>query len=585
MAKFEIGKRVKIASGFAAEGGALIVPAAATAEILDVGHGTPQPYTIFTKWKLGDGTPAEWTGTVLEAQLVMATGRPMFPGEAPPKRGEQFGVTGQNNDYRKLAKQGRRAAPGGTVVTAVDQNGVTVQLDTATDTMVAVAAPKGTVVTETGLTSIQQLLLGTPCQTPKCSGTLVELQGKLKRGPEAGKPFHIVKCSVECGARVRRDGTFQAGTAGKKPFRANTGGVPTTQPSVPGSTLDLAAQRAAAQKAAVAAGNSPLASQMAAATATPLPSATAPGPVPGTVQAAPNPTPAAPSPKGKKAAASPAGFTFPTTLAMKLVADVRTMTKQGTTDMTFSLRKALSWGTASVAFSQNGVPEQEAIAAGFRLVAYDREVEESQGKLEQLFQSIFSFKPTLRSTHPATSHDAIIGMALQANLNLWLSGPTGCGKTYSVLHRLIDAKRPFIRIQGGGDVTRETLVGYAALENGTSTFKPGPLTTCIEKGWVLVVDEIDKLRDEVLSEMTAVLEGNALVLMDDGGRVVPAAEGFAVIATANTVGRGEGMMYGGTKTVNEALRDRFVFLNVDYDNQRDAKIVAARIHALGAGNA
>jgi len=170
--------------------------------------------------------------------------------------------------------------------------------------------------------------------------------------------------------------------------------------------------------------------------------------------------------------------------------------------------------------------------------------------------------------------------AIDAGLNLWLSGPTGSGKTYTVLSVLREMGREYIRFQGGGDVTRETLLGFAALENGTSTFRDGPLTIAARKGLPLVLDEFDKLRDEVQSELAAVLEGNALVLSDNGGERIDLPAGFCIVATANSVGRGEGMLYSGTRTVNEAIRDRFIFMSMQYDNQRDLKVLLSHIASL-----
>jgi hypothetical protein len=536
---FKVGQRLKAANGFVTPEG-VIIPANCTVEIMTINGSS---LTIHAKWKLGSGDVAEWSGTIDaldkdgKAVLIFGKGRPMFPGEKPPALGDTFGITGQNNDYTKLAKQGRR----GTVVTA----------ETAEVAAVPPAAPAttGTVVGGPQLSATQVALLGSACPTPSCIGTMIELTGTRKTAP-VGKKFAIVKCSLDCGSRIDRQGNPALGDV----RRAKSAPSVSPTPAVASAPVF---------------------------TPSPLTAAVNSGATVVLNEVEAEPTVKAPKVKKATPIAS-TGISFPTKNAMKLASDVRTMTVQGTTDMTFSLRKALSWATASIAFSRNGVPEKEAVAAGFRLTVFDREVEESQGKLEQLFQSIFGYKPTVKSLHPAVAKTAIIDMALSAGLNLWLSGPTGCGKTYSVLDRLKKSGRKFIRVQGGGDVTRESLVGYMALENGNSVFKPGPLTVAMELGYVIVIDEIDKFRDEVLSELTAVLEGNSLVLMDDGGRIVTAAAGFAVIATANTVGRGEGHQYTQTKVVNEALRDRFVFLTFNYDDVADLGIVETQVSNLGA---
>lgn len=534
---FTIGQRVKVANGFASVDGT-IVPPNATAEILQVvPSGTV--YEVIVKWKLGNGSVAEWSGTVPSTALTMGRGRLFFPGEAPPKTGQSFGLTGQNNDYRKLAKRGLRPA----VAEATEDTSLPVT-EGALNMANVIRSTSSASAPPTDLTDEQMAHLGQNC--PICSdGTLEELRGHFKKGPSAGMPYVIMKCSADCGTRVSRSGTIVPKNGVAVPA-VSTPAVAAAVPAAPAPAATPAASHIVIDDEAVRV-----------------------EPIKTAAKAAPA-APAKPS------------ITFPSSMAMKIAADVRTMAKQGSTEMTFSLRKCLSWVTASVAFAESGVPMDDAVAAGFRITVFDRETEEAQGKLEQLFQSVFGFKPSQnKSKHPALNNDAIIGMSLGHGLNLWINGPTGAGKTYSVLEKLRSMGRKFVRVQGGGDVTRETLVGYAALTNGSSSFKAGPLTYAMETGSVLVLDEIDKLRDEVLSELTAVLEGNSLVLMDDSGKEIIPAKGFGVVATANTVGRGEGLLYGGTRTVNEALRDRFIFLTVEYDNARDLKIMNNHAKALG----
>lgn len=535
--RYKVGQRLKLTQDSNVidnQGAWHTVPNGTTCEVLalEQSHMGVPTYDLRMAWRKADGSLRDIRANGMpETLLALGRGRLFFPGEAPPRKGQSFGLTGVNNDYAKQRKQGKRPASAKPLKANPNLSPSPTMIVTAPN-----AAPP------VALTPEQAHMAGQSCPhcaatTPATVGTLVELRGNLARGPKAGQPYVILKCT-HCGARVKKDGAVQ---------HTAPGGAMTVYPAAPVLATAAAATAATAEALTAA-----------------LTATTAEPPAPAAIKTA------------------PPAFVFPLTKAMKVAADVRKMAQQGTTDMTFSLRKLLAWTTASAAFAAQGVPEGDAVTAGFLCTALDRETDQSRLKLAQLFQSVFGTDPlkTPRK-HPALSNDSVIDMALSHGLNLWISGPTGCGKTHSVLAQMRAQNRRYVRVQGGGDVTRETMVGYPALTNGSSSFKAGPLTYAMEHGIVLVLDEIDKLRDEVLSELTAVLEGNGLVLMDDSGREVAPAPGFAVVATANTVGRGEGLLYGGTKTVNEALRDRFIFLTVDYDNNADQAIVAKHAKNLG----
>ncbi|MFN7341544.1 MAG: AAA family ATPase [Opitutia bacterium] len=529
LSKVQTGTRLRLHTGYTF--GGFAIPAGAVAEVLsnvitmvgDANGVQSNGLQCRLGWRDWQGQPQQLAVAVVPiTHLAFGRGRTMFPGEAPPKKGDTFGVTGKNNDYTKLAKQGKRSL----VVPAVAE---TYPDPTAVPAvMPSPAAPTPSVM--------GSHLVGTSC--PKCSSPMVLRSGVRKTD---GKPFAFVGCSSfpSCRIIIKSDGAV---FDGKVPFAGMMVSPAPTSSVVMPSTA-------------------------------PTPSVVSTPASPAT----PTPSVAGPTLKPK---ASKAAFVFPVDKAMKMAKDVRKMQKQGTSEMTFSLRKLLAWGTVASALYADGMANDDAVAAGFRLTSLDRETDESRDTLRTLFQSHFGYEVTKGDKHKAMQTTRLVETAIEAGLNLWLSGPTGCGKTHSVLEVLKANGTDYIRFQGGRDVTRETLVGYPGLTNGSSSFFYGPLSTAIRKGIPFILDEVDKLRDEVLSELAAVLEGNDLVLSDNGGERLTLPKGFCVIATANTVGRGEGTMYSGTGTVNEAIRDRFIFLQVDYDDAKDAAILTQHLATL-----
>lgn len=479
------------------------------------------PYSLLAvkiTYRDAEGLVQTYVGDFAAFRFQLGRGRVMLPGEAPPNKGDTFGVTGINNDYSKQRRQGRRTS---------------LPTPPSAETPVpimATAKPPVVLTAEVAalLNEVEKQAIGTAC--PHCGSELLLRTGTRK----SGDVYAFVGCGnfPTCRASVKKDGRIVNVTTG------------------------VALPPIASVATATPATATPATSFPAVATPAIAPASKAPKPVPPT-------------------------YVFPAKLAMALAADVRKMQEQGTTEMTFSLRKALAWGTASTALAKQGMTDKAATAGGFLMTVFDREVEESQETLTTLYQSHFGQTPANAAprTGPLECKN-VVATAIAEGLNLWVSGPTGSGKTYTVLQTLQDMGREYIRFQGGGDVTRETLLGFAALENGSSVFRDGPLTIAARKGLPLVLDEFDKLRDEVQSELSAVLEGNALVLSDNSGERIDLPKGFCIVATANSVGRGEGVLYSGTRTVNEAIRDRFVFLTMDYDNDRDLKVLSAHIAAI-----
>ena len=97
-------------------------------------------------------------------------------------------------------------------------------------------------------------------------------------------------------------------------------------------------------------------------------------------------------------------------------------------------------------------------------------------------------------------------------------------------------------------------------------FQDGLLLQAMQAGYILILDEFDAARPDVLFALQRPMEGKGFIVTEDGGREVKPNAWFRIMATANTKGRGdEHGAYSGTRVMNSAMLDRFtVWAEVPY---------------------
>ena len=177
--------------------------------------------------------------------------------------------------------------------------------------------------------------------------------------------------------------------------------------------------------------------------------------------------------------------------------------------------------------------------------------------------------------------ECIIKAALPKT-NVWVTGLTGNGKTMMVEQVCAKLKRECIRVQITNLTDEDDLIGGFRLVNGETVWQDGPVTLALQRGSVLLLDEIDYGTSK-LSCLQSVLEGNGVYIKQTNRRV-HAAKGFLVIATANTKGQGDTSgKYVGTNGMNEAFLERFgVTLEQSYaPAATERKILEKKMAAIG----
>ena len=138
----------------------------------------------------------------------------------------------------------------------------------------------------------------------------------------------------------------------------------------------------------------------------------------------------------------------------------------------------------------------------------------------------------------------------------FITGLSGNGKTMSVEQACAVAKRELIRVNITIETDEDDLIGGFRLVNGDTVWHNGPVVEALERGAVLLLDEIDLASNKILC-LQSVLEGKGVFLKKIGKYVRPSS-GFNVIATANTKGKGsEDGRFVGTNILNEAFLERF----------------------------
>ena len=139
---------------------------------------------------------------------------------------------------------------------------------------------------------------------------------------------------------------------------------------------------------------------------------------------------------------------------------------------------------------------------------------------------------------------------------MFITGLSGNGKTLMVKEVCAKLKREFIRANITVETDEDDLIGGFRLLNGETVWHDGPVVTAMKRGAVLLLDEIDLASNKIMS-LHPVLEGSSIYLKKIGIWVHP-ADGFTVIATANTKGQGsDDGRFIGTNVLNEAFLERF----------------------------
>lgn len=165
---------------------------------------------------------------------------------------------------------------------------------------------------------------------------------------------------------------------------------------------------------------------------------------------------------------------------------------------------------------------------------------------------------------------------------VFITGLSGNGKTMGVTQACAELKKELIRVNITIETDEDDLLGGYRLKDGQTVWQNGPVIEAMERGAVLLLDEVDLASNKIMC-LQPILEGSG-VFVKKINKFVKPKDGFNVIATANTKGQGsEDGKFIGTNVLNEAFLERFpITFEQSYPSTKiEKKILTNTLKAAG----
>ncbi|MDA8915480.1 MoxR family ATPase [bacterium] len=169
---------------------------------------------------------------------------------------------------------------------------------------------------------------------------------------------------------------------------------------------------------------------------------------------------------------------------------------------------------------------------------------------------------------------------------VFITGLSGNGKTMGVTQACAELKKELIRVNITIETDEDDLLGGYRLKDGQTVWQNGPVIEAMERGAVLLLDEVDLASNKIMC-LQPILEGSG-VFVKKINKFVKPKDGFNVIATANTKGQGsEDGKFIGTNVLNEAFLERFpITFEQSYPTSKiEKKILTNTLNAAGKKDA
>jgi hypothetical protein len=139
---------------------------------------------------------------------------------------------------------------------------------------------------------------------------------------------------------------------------------------------------------------------------------------------------------------------------------------------------------------------------------------------------------------------------------MYITGLSGNGKTMMVEQVCAVEKRECVRVNITIETDEDDLLGGFRLIDGRTVWQNGPVINAMERGAILLLDEVDLGSNKMMC-LQPILEGKSVYLKKINKLITP-VDGFNIIATANTKGKGsDDGRFIGTNVMNEAFLERF----------------------------
>ena len=153
---------------------------------------------------------------------------------------------------------------------------------------------------------------------------------------------------------------------------------------------------------------------------------------------------------------------------------------------------------------------------------------------------------------------------------VFITGLSGNGKTLMVEQVCATLQRECIRVNISIETDESDLLGGPTLVDGNVVNRDGPVITAMKRGAVLLIDEVDRGSNKLMC-LQGILEGKPYFNKKNGEMVYP-KDGFNVVATANTKGRGSEEGRYLSQILDDAFLERFpITVEQEYPDAKTEK--------------
>ena len=153
---------------------------------------------------------------------------------------------------------------------------------------------------------------------------------------------------------------------------------------------------------------------------------------------------------------------------------------------------------------------------------------------------------------------------------VFITGLSGNGKTLMVEQVCAELGRECIRVNISIETDETDLLGGPTLVNGNVVNRDGPVLQAMKRGAVLLIDEVDRGSNKLMC-LQGIMEGKPHYNKKSGEMVHP-KDGFTIIATANTKGRGSDEGKYLSQILDDAFLERFpITVEQEYPDAKTEK--------------
>lgn len=161
-----------------------------------------------------------------------------------------------------------------------------------------------------------------------------------------------------------------------------------------------------------------------------------------------------------------------------------------------------------------------------------------------------------------------------AHENVYLYGPAGSGKN-TIAEQIADALGVDFYYQNTL-VTKFDISGY---KNAQGEYEETPFYKAWKNGGLFFADELDNSTAEAIIALNAAL-ANGYYTFPNSGEKVAKSPNFYCIAAGNTNGQGATEEYCGRYQMDESSRDRFAFIEINYNKKVEESICGGHLDIL-----